>query len=143
MAYSTYTAIFAGVYENLAKIAGCVQLYASEAGFDAATRYQIETAIDEACSNIIEHGYGGEGRGDIECSFEITEQKLTVTLKDHGQPFDLSCCTEPDLKAPLNKRDNHGLGVYFIRKLMDEIHSQHDPIEGNVLTLVKNKGKTS
>jgi serine/threonine-protein kinase RsbW len=94
-------------------------------------------AVDEACTNIIEHAYGGEGRGDIECTCQIDSDGLTVRLCDHGRPFDPSSVPEPDINAGLEERREGGLGLFLIRKLMDEVHFEFTPESGNVLTMVK------
>ena len=96
-------------------------------------------AVDEACCNIIEHAYGGEGRGDVECSCRVNDEGLTVTLRDRGRPFDPSGVPEPDLQADLEDRDVGGLGLYFMRKLMDEVRFEFTPGAGNALTMVKRK----
>ena len=132
-------ATFRGFYENLAKIAEFVRSASEEAGFDNATIYEIETAVDEACSNIIEHGYGAEGIGDINCTVLNDKKGLTIILNDHGQPFDPLKTPDPNLNVPLKQRDSHGLGIYFIRELMDEIFFHSDEIHGNSLTMVKYK----
>lgn len=131
------TAIFAGYYKNLSKIAVFIRQAAVQAGFDGATIYQVELAVDEACSNIIEHAYGGEGRGKIECSYTISQDKLTIILQDNGKPFEPASIAEPDLEAPLYERGNHGLGLHFIRELLDEVTFEFDKKKGNTLTLVK------
>jgi serine/threonine-protein kinase RsbW len=131
--------IFAGCYDSLAKIAEFIRQSSKEAGFDSRTIYQIETAVDEACSNIIEHGYGGEGIGDIECACEVNGNKLTIILKDHGQPFTPQELPEPDVNLPLEQRQDHGLGLFFIRKMMDEVYFDFNLANGNTLTLIKYK----
>lgn len=103
----------------------------------------VETAVDEACSNIIEHAYGGEGIGDIEITYQINAKCLTIILRDFGKPFDPSKIPEPQLTAPLEKRKSHGLGLFFIRKMMDEVHFDFSNETGNVLTMVKRKEKSS
>jgi serine/threonine-protein kinase RsbW len=94
-------------------------------------------AVDEACTNIIEHAYGGEGRGDIECTCQIESDRLIVRLCDHGRPFDPSSVPEPDINASLEERTEGGLGLFLIRKLMDEVHFEFTAESGNVLTMVK------
>ncbi|GAB4537387.1 MAG: hypothetical protein Kow0063_24100 [Anaerolineae bacterium] len=101
--------------------------------------YAVEMAVDEACTNIIEHAYGGEGRGDIECTCEVNCDKLVVTLRDYGRSFNPSSVPEPDIQAALEDRQEGGLGVYLIRKLMDEVHFEFTPDAGNILTMVKRK----
>ena len=62
------TAKFSGRFESLADIRKFVFQAASNAGFDEKEIYAVELAVDEACSNIIEHAYEGEGKGDIICT---------------------------------------------------------------------------
>ena len=65
-----------GRYENLVKISSFVVQAAKEAGFDAAATYAVELAVDEACSNIIDHAYGGENIGEMQCSVEVKKGEL-------------------------------------------------------------------
>jgi len=138
----TRTAIFPGQYDSLGDIVDFVTAAAEEAGFDAREVQAVQLAVDEACSNIIEHAYGGERRGDIECCCSIDGDALITTLTDQGAPFDLDAVPEPDLDAALEERAEGGLGVFIIRRLMDEIHHVFTPGIGNVLTLIKRRGKS-
>ncbi len=111
---------------------------AKEAGFESLSVYSIEMAVDEACSNIIEHAYGGEGKGDIRCTCSVNEQSLTIIIKDRGKSFDPSIIPPPKLSDDLSEREAHGLGLYFIRQWMDEVHFTTNGSE-NVLTLMKRR----
>lgn len=103
--------------------------------------YKVETAVDEACSNIIEHAYGGEDVGVIVCSYRLESDRLTIELKDTGKPFNPASIPAPDTGAPLSERKANGLGLYFMQQMMDEIDFHSDPEEGNVLRMVKYKGE--
>jgi serine/threonine-protein kinase RsbW len=115
-----------------------VRPIAKEAGFDSFGIYSIEMAVDEACSNIIEHAYGQEGAGEIRCTCEFDEKHFKITLADRGQPFDPSKVPHPNLSDNLAERQAHGLGLHFIRKWMDEVHFISKGAE-NVLTMVKRR----
>jgi serine/threonine-protein kinase RsbW len=128
---------FPGRYESLAGIGEFVHGEAELAGFDSFAIYAIELAVDEACTNIIEHAYGGEDRGNIECDCEITAEGLTIRLHDHGQPFQPEDIPLPDINAPLEEREAHGLGLFFMRKWMDEIHFDFSGNHGNTLVMFK------
>ena len=134
------TRVFPARYENLAAIDQFVSKAARLAGFDSCTVFQVRLAVDEACSNIIEHAYGGEGRGVIECSHQVQDGALTIVLRDYGRPFDPKTVPQPDLEADLEDRGEGGLGLYFIRQIMDEVTFEFDQVTGNVLTLVKRQG---
>lgn len=129
---------FTGNYSSLAVIAGLVRDAATQVGFDPATCYQIETAVDEACSNIIEHAYGGESGNTFEITILPEENRLTVVLRDEGIPFLPPSNIKPNLKKALKDRSNHGLGLYFMQQWMDEIHFERRD-NWNVLTMIKNR----
>ena len=136
------TVVVPGRYENLEKLSEFVRQSALAAGLDSFAVYQVETAVDEACTNIIEHAYGKEGVGDIECTCEVKHDELTVILRDWGKPFNPQKIRPPNLTAPLKKRHSQGLGLYFIQQWMDEIYFQFTGETGNILTMIKRKEKT-
>lgn len=136
------TRTFPGQFSSLAAISEFVTHGVRAAGLDERAAYAVQMAVDEACSNIIEHGYHGKETGEIICTWEVTAHSLLITLYDHGPHFDPTCVSEPDLKAELRDRTRGGLGIYFIRKLMDHVEYSFSPDGGNVLTLVKHKRKS-
>lgn len=135
------TLTFPGRYESLAKIAEFVEKHAQQAGLDESASYAIQLAVDEACSNIIEHAYGGENVGEIQCTCKVTQKGLTVILRDQGQPFEPESVPSPDPNLPLEKVKPRGAGLYLIRNLMDEVTFKFTREAGNVLTLVKRRRK--
>jgi serine/threonine-protein kinase RsbW len=136
---TSQTVTFPGRFESLAAIGKFVTRAAEAAGLDERAVYAVQMAVDEACSNIIEHAYGGEGQGDIECTCLVSDDGLSVILRDRGRSFDPAGVPPPDLHVSLEERDAGGLGLYFIRRLMDEVHFEFRPNLGNTLTMVKRK----
>jgi serine/threonine-protein kinase RsbW len=134
---------FPGRFDSLTAISEFVTRAAQAAGLDTRAVCAVQLAVDEACSNIIEHAYGGAGRGDIECTCRTNGDGLTVILRDHGRPFDPTSVPEPDLRARLEDRKGNGLGFYFMRQLMDKVHFESDLGSGNVLTMVKRRESPS
>ncbi len=132
-----------GRFNSLAAISEFATRAAEAAGLDPCAVYAVQMAVDEACSNIIEHAYGGEGRGAIECTCRINDDGLIVIIRDHGRPFDPTIVPQPDLHASLEDRKGSGLGLYFMRQLMDEVHFEFALDSGNVLTIVKRKEAAS
>ena len=135
------TAVFPGKYENLAQIDDFVSQAAVNAGLSDEIAYDVQIAVDEACTNIIEHAYGGEGKGEITCSVGMGVEGLTVILTDTGRPFHPEKIRDPNIKAPLSKRKARGLGLYFIRHYMDEVRFDILSDGRNQLTLVKHSKK--
>jgi serine/threonine-protein kinase RsbW len=136
---SEQTFTFPGRFDSLAAISEFVSGAAEAARLDERAVYAVQLAVDEACSNIIQHAYGGERRGDIEVTWRIDNDGLTVILRDFGTPFDPDGVPTPDIHASLKDRDLGGLGLYFIGQLMDEVHFEFTSDSGNVLTMVKRK----
>lgn len=129
---------FPGRYESLAQIASLIRQATQELGLSSLDSYTVEMAVDEACTNIIEHAYGGEGHGDIELEYQIESDALIIILRDHGKPFNPKKVRPPKRDAPLKRRRNHGLGLYFIYQWMDDVRFEFS--EGtNTLTMVKRK----
>ena len=129
--------VFPGDFSSLAQIACFVAQATEAAGLSDRAAYAVQMAVDEACSNIIEHAYGGEGVGSIDCTYEVTEDSLIITLRDKGRPFDTTHHTHPHLDVQLEERALGGLGVYLTRQLMDTVDHRYEAGLGNVLTLVK------
>lgn len=132
------TLTFPGSYTSLVKIGEFVTQAAKSIGFDGFELYKIETAVDEACSNIIEHAYGQEDIGDIVVSVIPDLDKISITLIDFGKPFDPKYVKQPNLDADLQDRDDHGLGIYMMKQWMDVVIFETLK-DKNILTLVKHK----
>lgn len=132
------TRTFPGRFESLEKISRFVKDAAKKAGLGEEAIYGVELAVDEACSNIIEHAYRGEDLGEIECTCEVTHQGLKITLTDHGHPFNPSAVPKPELSTSLEDRRKGGLGLFFIDQMMDEARYEFAPGK-NRLILIKHK----
>jgi anti-sigma regulatory factor (Ser/Thr protein kinase) len=129
-----------GRYDQINAICDFVAQGAEQAGLDADAAFHVQLACDEACTNIIEHAYGGESQGDIDVSWKINRQTFTITLKDKGQPFNPNSVETPNIPQHPNEIDQlkiGGLGLHFMRRMMDELIFQFDEKSGNTLIMVK------
>lgn len=126
-------------FQYLAQISKFVTEAAQNANLDEAAVYAVQLAVDEACSNIMEHAYQGKGQGDIICACEIIDDGLMVSLTDQGRPLDPEDVPEFDLHATLEELETGGAGIYLMHQLMDQVHYETDPQHGNKLELVKRK----
>jgi serine/threonine-protein kinase RsbW len=131
---------FAAKFDFLDEIREFVGEIARNGGFGEKDVYNIQLATDEAASNIIEHAYEGIADGvlDLSCGM-IESSTIQIVLIDYGYPFDPSTIPLPDLKADLSARKIGGLGIFLMRKLMDEVHYEPRPDKSNVLTMIKRK----
>ena len=130
---------FFGRYESLAKIGKFVHQAAQKAGLASTQIYAVQLAVDEACTNIIEHGYGGDGLGEIECICTTSPQGMTVQLRDWSTGFNPDEISDPDYDVPLEQLKTRGAGLYLMRQMMDEVQFEFDSVGGNLLTMKKNK----
>jgi len=130
---------FAANFEYLDEIREFVGDIARAGGFSEKDIYNIQLATDEAASNIIEHAYENKSGGVLELSCGMQRDMITIILIDHGESFDPNEVPMPDLKADLSDRKIGGLGIFLMRKLMDGVHYEPGPNQGNVLTMTKRK----
>lgn len=131
------TAKFPARHDHLRAISSFVMDAIKDSPFDSRQRYAIDLAVDEACSNVIDHAYSGDEQGEIRIKLELDERGLRLSIQDDGAPFDPDCVIEPDLTSPLETRCERGLGVYLIRNLMDEVTYDFSSPGVNRVTLVK------
>jgi len=124
--------------ESLPTIRRFVEDACSQAGLDDSTSYDIKLAVDEACMNIVEHGYAGMNPGSILVSLQYGAKKLVVHITDFGHPFEPSEPPEPDPETMLAGTPG-GIGLYFIYRSVDLV-SYKATESGNTLTLVKDLG---
>ncbi len=136
MPISTFPARF----EFLDEIRNFVAEVAREGGFTEKAIYSLQLAADEAASNIIEHAYQGVANASLQITCDMQDDELIITMRDSGKPFDPSNVKQPNLKAGLSKRQIGGLGVYLMRKIMDEVRYESNTKTGNLLTMTKHRG---
>lgn len=114
---------------------------ARKVGFSDREVYSIQLAADEASSNIIEHAYAGVQDGKLEVECNIFDGGMKIVMRDRGKPFNPSSVPEPNLNADLAERKIGGLGMYLMRKLMDEVTYVSSADGDNTLTMIKRTGE--
>ncbi len=93
-------------------------------------------AVDEACTNIVKHGFKGKPPGVIEIVVTGNGREFSIAIHDTGKSFDLRNVKSPDLKMYVETRRRGGLGVFLMNQLMDEVRYHGGP-DANVLTMSK------
>jgi serine/threonine-protein kinase RsbW len=125
-----------GRFDQLERVCHLIEQAAREAGLGEVEAGRCQLAVDEACTNVIEHGYGGEDRGVIDLVCQVREGELVVTILDHAAPFDPNQVPAPQLNASLDELKVGGLGIYLMRQVMDAVEFSAEA-GGNRLVLVK------
>ncbi len=131
---------FPARFEVLDDIREFVAEIARAGGFNDKEVYSLQLAADEAASNIIEHAYEDMPGADFDVACDMDGDTLTIIMRDMGKPFNPAGVKQPNLKADLSERKIGGLGVYLMRKLMDEVRYISNPKTGNLLTMTKRRG---
>ena len=99
---------------------------------------QIDIAIDELFGNIVHYAYNPEV-GPVTVRVEVTEDPLAVSITfiDNGVPYDPLAKTDPDVTLSAEEREIGGLGIFMVKKSMDEISYEYRSGQ-NILTIKKN-----
>ena len=118
------------------------QRCAGHAGVTDKILYDIQLAVDEACTNIITHGYAGMDPGSIILDLELDSDKITISLTDFGHAFEPDNAPIPDVDAPIEERELGGFGLFFIQQSVDEM-KYHTSEDGNTMTLIKHLAQPS
>lgn len=100
----------------------------------------FKLVVDEACTNIIRHGYRDIKNGQIIIRAIIRRLSLTMVIIDHGKSFDPRQVKNPDLQKYISIGKKGGLGIFMMRKLMDDIR-YNVTSRGNELRLTKMREK--
>ena len=99
---------------------------------------QIDIAIDELFGNIAHYAYNPE-IGKATVRIEVIEEPLSVviTFIDNGVPYDPLAKADPDTTLSIEDREIGGLGIYMVKKSMDDIAYEYKNGQ-NILTIKKN-----
>lgn len=97
--------------------------------------FQINLAVDELVTNIINYGYEG-GQHKIILIFSLKDDAVTIQIQDRGKAFNPLTTPEPDISEPTEKRIIGGLGIHLTKTLMDSIEYERID-DSNIVTLIK------
>lgn len=127
----------AATVENIQAVTDFVNVHLEALSCPPRAQMQIELAIDELFGNIAHYAYSPEV-GSATVRVEVVQQPLAViiTFIDKGVPFDPLAAKDPDITLSAEERPIGGLGIYMIKKSMDEISYEYKNGQ-NILTIKK------
>jgi serine/threonine-protein kinase RsbW len=120
--------------ENMELLVQFISGNAGKLGFSFKRIKEIELAAEEALVNIINYAYP-ERHGDIKVTCVQHPNRFVIEIEDTGIAFDMLSLKDPDISAGICDREIGGLGVFLIRKLMDDVH-YHRENGKNILHLI-------
>ncbi len=124
--------------ENIVAVTAFIDDQLEQLDCPMKTLLQVNVAIDELFSNIANYAYVPD-TGVATVRVEVLEDPLAVviTFIDNGVPFNPLTKADPDITLPAEERGIGGLGVYMVKKTMDDISYEY--INGqNILKIRKN-----
>ena len=119
--------------ENLGRFIASVSDCAKAQEFEQEKISKIELAAEEALVNIIRYAYP-EGPGEVEMICKMDGGRFVIEIIDSGIPFDVAAKPDPDVNAVIPEREPGGLGIFLIKKVMDEVRYRREN-DRNILTL--------
>lgn len=123
--------------ENLETVTAFVDEQLEALGCPMKAQMQINIAIDELFGNIAHYAYNPDV-GNATVRVEVTEEPLAViiTFIDGGVPYDPLAAADPDITLSAEERQLGGLGIYMVKKSMDEITYEYKDGK-NILSIKK------
>jgi len=123
--------------KHLAKVRDFVAAHAEQIGLNPKDVSEIRLAVDEAYTNIIKHAYKNDPHKKVNIEIGSDGEQLWISLMDQGSGFDPNTYNEPDLMKRIKEKKRGGMGVYLIRKLMDQVQYNRKG-QTNEIRMVKN-----
>lgn len=123
--------------ENLGTFIGSLSNCAKTQKFEQEKVSRMELAAEEALVNVFRYAYP-EAPGDVEMTCKLEEDRFTIEIIDSGIPFDVTATPDPKVTGGVHEREPGGLGIFFIKKVMDEVRYRREN-DRNILTLIIQK----
>ncbi|MBQ9227637.1 MAG: SpoIIE family protein phosphatase [Eubacterium sp.] len=121
--------------ENLSHITDFLDAYLEEIDCPMKTQTQLDLCVEEIFVNIASYAYPDEA-GTATVDLSLSDGMLTLVFKDSGFPYDPLQKADPDITLSADEREIGGLGVFLVKKTMDDVSYQRENGE-NILTIRK------
>ena len=97
----------------------------------------IKTAVSEAVTNSIIHGYSSTEDGEVELKIWIDDRKINISVKDSGEGIeDIDMARRP-FYTSRPELDRSGMGFTIMENFMDEVQIDSKPLMGTTITMTK------
>ncbi|MEP6894299.1 MAG: PAS domain S-box protein [Chloroflexota bacterium] len=107
--------------EMLKELRDFTEAAASYSGLSQEVVFAFKLVVDELCANIIQYGYEGRAPGVLSLAFEVQDNRAKLTIQDDGTHFSPDQAQSPAIEADWSEREIGGLGIYFVKELMDNV----------------------
>lgn len=126
--------VFLAKMNEVPQVIDYVVATAQEADVHPKRIMHIQLAVEEAIVNIFKYAYEIPP-GEVLVRTWREKEEFTIVFVDEGIPFDPLSVEEPDLKTEIEERGVGGLGIFLIRRIMDEVYYRREDGK-NILGMV-------
>jgi len=106
---------------QLARVAGLLDRLGAEHHLAPEVLADMQVALDEVLRNIMNYAYTDKAEHEIHIRLQVFDNVLDAVIEDDGAPFDPLAIPAPDISKPQRERRVGGVGIHFVRNLMDEV----------------------
>jgi anti-sigma regulatory factor (Ser/Thr protein kinase) len=125
------------VSENIDLVTDFINEQLDEIDCPMKLQVKIDIAVDEIFGNIAHYAYA-PNTGQVTVRVELTEEpSVIITFFDNGIPYDPTAKADPDITLSIEDREIGGLGIYMVKKSMDEVSYEYKDGQ-NILIIKKN-----
>ncbi len=107
---------------ELSRLADAVERFCAAQGLPARLTFNLNLVLEEVVVNVMHYAFPEPGQHAIHVRLQFADRWIRVTVRDAGRAFDPLSAPVPDLNLDLEQRAIGGLGVHYLRTLMDEVH---------------------
>ncbi|KAF0247335.1 MAG: anti-sigma regulatory factor [bacterium] len=122
-----FTELVASVTDNITQIVG----------FGEEEAHWISLSVRESVINAIKHGNKLDSNKAVDVMFIISEESITISVRDYGEGFDPTHI--PDPLDPTNLLNPSGRGIFYMRTFMDEVDFSSHPQGGTIVKMLKKR----
>ena len=123
--------------DEMARLDRAVNEFGQAEQWPERMSYHIKLALEEVVMNVIKYAYEDDAAHEFEVRVKSNSEHVVIDVIDDGRPFDpLRETAKPDVEASLEARNIGGLGLLFVKTLMDHVEYRREN-DRNRLTLTK------
>ncbi|HPT04027.1 MAG TPA: ATP-binding protein, partial [Bacteroidales bacterium] len=123
--------------EQLEELAGILETVSEEWDIPMKVSLNLNLVLEELITNIIFYGYDDKNEHLIYIRLYKKDNEIEIQIEDDGKEFNPLLVAEPDIDESIENRKIGGLGIHFVRKIMDSMNYRRSDGK-NILTLTKN-----
>lgn len=123
--------------ENLQEVLSFVDAFVEEAGVSMKAQMQIDVAVEELFVNIASYAYAPDtGNATIKVRRDPEKEQVFITFIDSGKPYNPLEKEDPDITLSAEERGVGGLGIFMVKKSMDDMRYEYKDGQ-NIVTIMK------